>query len=133
MGKKYIGRVWLRGTPGAKVKISFIWGEAEHDRQTVSIAALTSTYRKFPLSFTSSANSSNATLESAGTGSGNFPIGPVSLMPADNIDGFRPDTTALLRQLHSGMWRLPGGNFLSDWTWYDGIGAPDRGGGRLGV
>jgi alpha-N-arabinofuranosidase len=125
-GKKYIGRVWLRGTPGAKVKISLIWGEAEHDRQTVSIAALTSTYRKFPLSFTSSANSANATLEIAGTGSGNFHIGTVSLMPPDNIDGFRPDTTALLRQLHSGMWRLPGGNFLSDWNWYDGIGDPDK-------
>lgn len=34
-------------------------------------------------------------------------------MPADNVDGFRPDTVALLRQLHSGMWRLPGGNFHS--------------------
>jgi alpha-N-arabinofuranosidase len=126
MGKKYIGRVWLRGTPGAKVKISLIWGEAEHDRQTVSIAALSSTYRRFPLSFSSSANSANATLEIAGTGSGNFYIGTVSLMPVDNIDGFRPDTTALLHQLHSGMWRLPGGNFLSDWNWYDGIGDPDK-------
>ena len=126
MGKKYIGRGWLRGTPGAKVKISLIWGEAEHDRQTVSIAALSSTYRRFPLSFSSSANSANATLEIAGTGSGNFYIGTVSLMPVDNIDGFRPDTTALLHQLHSGMWRLPGGNFLSDWNWYDGIGDPDK-------
>ena len=25
--------------------------------------------------------------------------------------GLRPDTIALLRQLHSGFWRLPGGNF----------------------
>jgi alpha-L-arabinofuranosidase len=125
-GKKYIGRVWLRGTPGAKVKISLIWGEAEHDRQTMSIAALSSTYRKFPLSFSPSANSANATLEIACTGRGSIHIGTVSLMPADNIDGFRPDTTALLQQLHSGMWRLPGGNFLSDWNWYDGIGDPDK-------
>ena len=47
-------------------------------------------------------------------------------MPADNVQGFRPDTIALLRQLHSGMWRLPGGNFLSDWSWYDGIGDIDK-------
>jgi len=125
-GKKYIGRVWLRGTPGAKVKISLIWGDGDHDRQTASIAALPSTYRKFPLSFTSAANSTDAALEITGTGSGDFHIGTVSLMPADNIEGFRPDTIALLRQLHSGMWRLPGGNFLSDWSWYDGIGDPDR-------
>ena len=32
-------------------------------------------------------------------------------MPADNLHGFRPDTIALLRQLNSGFWRLPGGNF----------------------
>ena len=69
-GKTYVGRIWLRGTPGAKVKVSLIWGDGEHDRQTVSIAALTSTYRKFPLSFSSSANSTDAALEITGTGSG---------------------------------------------------------------
>ena len=35
-------------------------------------------------------------------------------MPADNVQGFRPDTILLLRELHGGMWRLPGGNFISD-------------------
>ena len=64
--------------------------------------------------------------EITGTGSGNFHIGTVSLMPADNVQGFRPDTIALLKQLHSGMWRLPGGNFLSDWSWYDGVGDIDK-------
>ena len=67
-----------------------------------------------------------ASLEITGTGTGNFHIGTVSLMPADNVQGFRPDTIALLRQLHSGMWRLPGGNFISDWNWYDSIGDIDK-------
>ncbi len=47
-------------------------------------------------------------------------------MPDDNVQGFRPDTIALLRDLHAGMWRLPGGNFLSDWNWYDSIGDIDK-------
>jgi len=47
-------------------------------------------------------------------------------MPADNLHGFRPDTIALLRQLNSGFWRLPGGNFLSDYDWHVGIGDPDK-------
>jgi len=34
-------------------------------------------------------------------------------MPADNVRGFRPDIIALLKQLRSGMYRFPGGNFLS--------------------
>ncbi|MGC9197866.1 MAG: alpha-N-arabinofuranosidase [Acidobacteriaceae bacterium] len=125
-GEKYTGRIYLRGTPGARVKVSLIWGEGANDRQTVSISAITGEYKRFPLSFTTGADTSAGTFEVVGTGSGDFHIGTVSLMPADAIDGFRPDTIALLKKLHSGMWRLPGGNFLSDWSWYNGVGDIDR-------
>ncbi len=125
-GKKYTGRIYLRGTPGTKVTVSLIWGSGDSDKQSISFSALTNEYKKLPLTFTSKADTSDAALEITGTGSGNFHIGTVSLMPADNVEGFRPDTIALLKKLHSGMWRLPGGNFLSDWVWYDAIGDPDK-------
>ena len=125
-GKKYTGRIYLRGTHDSKVKVALIWGNGENERQTISIGALSPEYKKFPLSFTVGADSNAGTFEISGTGTGNFHIGTVSLMPADNVDGFRPDTIALLRQLHSGMWRLPGGNFLSDWSWYNGVGDIDK-------
>ena len=125
-GKAYTGRIYLKGTPGTKVSVSLIWGNGAGDKQTVTIPAITADYKKFPLSFTSKADTSDAALEISGTGSGDFHIGTVSLMPADNVQGFRPDTIALLRQMHSGMWRLPGGNFLSDWNWYEAIGDPDK-------
>lgn len=125
-GKKYVGRIYLRGTPGTRVKVSLIWGEGANDRQTVSFDSLTEAYKKLPFKFTAGADTSEGTFEITGTGDGNFHIGTVSLMPADNIDGFRPDTIALLRKLHSGMWRLPGGNFLSDWSWYNGVGDIDK-------
>jgi alpha-L-arabinofuranosidase len=124
-GKKYIGRIYLRGTPGSKVKVSLIWGEGVNDRQTVSVAP-SDIYKKFSLAFTANADTDKGTFEITGTGAGNFHIGTASLMPADNVRGFRPDTIALLRQLHSGFWRLPGGNFLSDWSWYDSVGDPDK-------
>jgi alpha-N-arabinofuranosidase len=125
-GKQYVGHLWLKGTSGSTVKVALIWGEGAGDREMASFARLTSTYTKYPFRFTAKADSSNAALEIAGTGTGNFHVGAVSLMPADNVDGFRPDTINLLRQLHSGMWRLPGGNFLSDWSWYDGVGPRDK-------
>jgi alpha-N-arabinofuranosidase len=125
-GKQYTGRIYLRGTPGTHVKVALIWGQGASDRQTITVGPLTSDYKKFPLSFTAKSDSQDATFEIAGAGSGDFHVGAVSLMPADNIDGFRPDTIALLRQLHSGMWRLPGGNFLSDWDWHVGIGPADK-------
>lgn len=124
-GKRYTGRIYLRGTPGTRVKVSLLWGAGEQDKQTASFT-LTRDYKKFPLSFSPKADSSDAALEIAGTGSGDFHIGTVSLMPADNVQGFRPDTIALLKQLHSGMWRLPGGNFLSDWDWHLAIGDVDK-------
>jgi alpha-N-arabinofuranosidase len=125
-GKKYTGRIYLRGTPGTKVTVSLVWGSGEKDKQSFTFSAFTNDYRKLPLAFTSPADTSDAALEITGTGKGNFHIGTVSLMPADNVQGFRPDTISLLRKLHSGMWRLPGGNFLSDWVWYDAIGDIDK-------
>ena len=125
-GKKYTGRIYLRGTPGSKVRVSLIWGGGENDRQSISFTVLTSEYKKFPINLTSPADASAAAFEITGTGSGNFHIGSVSLMPADNVQGFRPDTIALLRELHSGIWRLPGGNFLSNWNWYDSVGDIDE-------
>src|SRR6185437_13877119 len=89
-GKKYTGRIYLRGTTGSKVKVSLIWGEGASDRQIVSFGTLTSEYKEVPLSFTAGADTNQAKLEITGTGSGNFHIGTVSLMPADNVQGFRP-------------------------------------------
>lgn len=125
-GKAYIGHVWLRGTPGAKVQVALAPPDVEDSRQTLALTIPADTYRRFPFRFTASADTTDATLEITGTGTGSFHIGAVSLMPADNVDGFRPDTIALLRQLHSGFWRLPGGNFVSDWSWYDAIGDRDK-------
>src|SRR5664279_1594344 len=87
-GKKYTGRIYLRGTPGAKVKISLIWGAGDNGRQTITIPALTNEYKKFLLEVTVKADVAAATIEITGTGAGSFHIGTLSLMPADNIDGF---------------------------------------------
>jgi alpha-N-arabinofuranosidase len=95
-GKQYTGRIYLRGTPGTKVKVSLLWGGGNEDNET-AFFTLTKEYKEFPLSFFPKADSSDATLEITGTGSGDFHIGAVSLMPADNVQGFRPDTIALLK------------------------------------
>ena len=124
-GKRYVGHIWLRSTPGSKVKVSLVWGTGENDRHTAPIAALGNEYRKFPLNFTAPADAEDASLEITGTGSGNFHIGAISLMPADNVDGFRPDTIALIRQIKSGYWRF-GGNYTSNYYWYDAIGDRDK-------
>ncbi|MGD0252684.1 MAG: alpha-N-arabinofuranosidase, partial [Verrucomicrobiota bacterium] len=125
-GKSYTGRIVLAGDSGTKVTVSLLWGTNANERQTVTVGKLHSAYCKFPLSFTSGVDNDNARLEIAGTGKGAFHIGAVSLMPADNVQGFRPEVIAALSQLHSGVYRFPGGNYVSGYEWRDAIGDPDK-------
>jgi alpha-N-arabinofuranosidase len=125
-GKKYTGYIWLRATPGAKVKVALVWGQGANDRQTVALPALTAMYKVLPFTLTAGADTDAGALEITAAGSGNFHLGAVSLMPADNLDGFRPEVIAQLKQLHSGFWRLPGGNYISDFNWYDSVGPRDK-------
>lgn len=124
--KTYSGRVVLWGEPGVAVAVTLVWGPGPDERQTIPMKGVRSTYAKFPFQFTAGGDADNGRIEITGTGSGSFHIGAVSLMPADNIHGFRRDTTSLLKELHSGMHRFPGGNFLSAHDWRDAIGDPDR-------
>ncbi len=125
-GKSYTGRVVLEGALGTTVKVSLIWGNAAIDRQSAVISKVGSEYRKFPLTFRALGDSDDARLEIVGTGPGSFHVGAVSLMPANNVQGFRAEVIAALTQLHSGVYRWPGGNFVSGHEWRDAIGDPDK-------
>ncbi len=124
-GKSYTGRVILAADPGAQISVSLIWGPDPADRQTIHIPSPGPDYLKYPLSFTAGTDTEDATLEIVGTGTGNFHIGAVSLMPADNIDGFRADMIKLYQEIGPTLLRWPGGNFTSGYNWRDGIGDPD--------
>ena len=125
-GKQYTGHVILAADPGAQIRVSLIWGPNPGDRQTIPIQSVGTKYATYPVSFTGGADTQDATLEIAGTGTGSFHIGAVSLMPADNIDGFRADMIGLYKEIGPTLVRWPGGNFTSGYDWRDGIGDPDK-------
>src|SRR3954469_21171866 len=83
---------------GAKVKVSLVWGPNPEDRQTIGVAVPGAHYAKFPLQFTARADTTEGRFEIAGTGSGMLYIGVVSLMPADNISGFKAANIRLLKE-----------------------------------
>ena len=124
--KAYTGRVVLSVTPDTTVKVSLIWGGSPSDRQTMTINKVGSNYRKVPLNFQAQGDSDDARLEVVASGNGSMHIGAVSLMPANNVQGFRAEVIAALKQLHSGVYRWPGGNFVSGHEWRDAIGDPDK-------
>ena len=125
-GKAYSGRIVLAADAGASIKASLIWGPNPSDRQTVEISAVRSTYSRFPLKFTAAGATMDGTLEIVGTGKGSFHVGAVSLMPADNISGFRADIVKAWKEIGPTIYRWPGGNFTSGYDWRDGIGDPDK-------
>jgi alpha-N-arabinofuranosidase len=125
-GKAYAGRIILAGSPGSVVKVTLIWGKEAADRQTISIGTLGTTYRKFPLRYSAAADTDDATLEIIGSGTGSFHVGAVSLMPAGNIEGFRPEVIAALKSMRFGVLRFPGGNFVSSYEWRYGVGDIDK-------
>ena len=124
--KSYTGRIVLAGDPAIVVKVTLIWGGGAMDRQTVTLHTLGAAYHEFRLGYTAAADTDDATLEITGTGKGSFHVGAVSLMPADNIEGFRPEVIAALKQLHFGVLRFPGGNFVSAYEWRYSVGDIDK-------
>jgi alpha-N-arabinofuranosidase len=124
--KKYVGYLWLRAPDGAaKLTVSLSWGDGRSAQQLVTVKPQGADFARYPLKFTSAGESGQGRFTIEVAGAPCF-IGAASLMPADNVRGFRADTLALLKQLNATMYRWPGGNFVSGYDWRDGLGPRDR-------
>ncbi|MBI2302107.1 MAG: hypothetical protein HYU66_24655 [Armatimonadetes bacterium] len=75
---------------------------------------------------TSQADAAEGQIAITSAGPGTLWLGAVSLMPADNVHGWRRDVLEAIRELHPPLLRWPGGNFSSGYHWEDGLGDPDR-------
>jgi alpha-N-arabinofuranosidase len=125
-GKTYVGYIWVKGTQDAgPVRVGLAWGDGAQDRKVVDVK-ITDAYSRVTFDFTPDKTTDNARLEVLAAGKGNISIGTLSLMPADNVQGMRVDTLALLKELDSPVYRWPGGNFVSGYNWKDGIGPRDK-------
>lgn len=122
--KKYVGHIVLAGDQTVlPIQVCLI---TDGGTVTEKIDSISSDYESHAFKFTAPASSSNARLEIISTGKGDFKIGTLSLMPADNINGWRKDVVALLKELDAPIYRWPGGNFVSGYNWRDGIGDRDK-------
>jgi alpha-N-arabinofuranosidase len=126
-GRQYSGSIWLKSASsgGLSIEATLIWGAGTEARRTVVLGGALAEYRRFAFTFTAEATTDRATLEFRVL-EGDALIGAVSLMPADHVEGMRPDTLALLKELKAPIYRWPGGNFVSGYDWRDGVGDRDR-------
>jgi len=126
-GRAYVGYLYVAAegkvTP---VTVSLSWGQGDVDKAVHTIKSVDAKYTKVAFTFTAGADSDNGRLAITTSGKGKLKIGCVSLMPADNVEGFRKDTLELLKQLNAPVYRWPGGNFVSGYDWRDGLGDRDK-------
>jgi alpha-N-arabinofuranosidase len=126
-GQDYVGRIVLAGEPTvAPVEVTLAWGGGASARQTVVVPDVGLRWQTVPLTFRARGTTDNGRIEIVPRGAGGVRIAAVSLMPADNLRGWRRDTVARLRELGATVYRWPGGNFVSGYDWRDGIGDRDR-------
>ena len=125
-GRAYAGRIVARKTSGAPAALEarLVWGEGE-DERAVAVFPLKDAWTAHKFEVAARRGAARGALEILLRG-GAARIGAVSLMPADNVHGFRPDTLALLAALDAPVYRWPGGNFVSGHDWWDAIGDPDK-------
>jgi alpha-N-arabinofuranosidase len=123
-GKSYEGRIILSGEDSSlPVVIRF---RSENQDIDIPVEEISPDYQAVAFKFESPYSSDSVMLEILSEGSGHFTIGTLSLMPADNIKGWRKDVVALMKELESPVYRWPGGNFVSGYNWRDGIGERDK-------
>ena len=104
--KTYTGRIVLAGErAAAPIDVTLVWGDGPRERQTIVVPVIDDAYRTTRLRFTAGATSAAGRLEITSHGKGTFRVVTVSLMPADNIEGFRPDVLQLLRELDAPIYR----------------------------
>lgn len=124
-GKEYEGRIVLKGDVGAQPIVLRISSENNESIDT-EISNITSNYETYPFNIVVPFAGKNCSVEIFSKGKGAFNIGTLSIMPSDNINGWRSDVVALLKELNSPIYRWPGGNFVSGYNWRDGIGDRDQ-------
>lgn len=123
-GKKYTGHIVLAGDESAQpIEVRLVLDNGTVLNQ--SIKTISAEFQSYPLQFTAPAFFTNVQIEIISRGKGSFKIGTLTLMPADNLNGWRSDAVTLLKKLDSPLYRWPGGNFVSGYDWKVGIG-PDR-------
>ncbi len=125
------GSLWLAGTgPGLVVRL--LDGNKVLAEQAVGAPG--PEWKEFPLLLNPSGNSGNATLRILARADSVVKLDQVSLMPDSYRagGGFRPDLTEAVAALRPPIIRWPGGSFVGNYRWKDGIGPQSKRVGKNG-
>lgn len=125
-GVGLVGRVVLRCEGGiGPVTVSLNAGERLLGEQ--KIPNVGQDWQTYPFTFPApEAAVPDAEFRLTFEGAGTLWVGASSLMPADQVQGWRRDAVDLLKAIQPGVLCWPGGAMAATYRWEDGIGPNDR-------
>lgn len=116
-----------RRVPGAASQVTvglYADGALTKPYARVTVPLKTPGFRKYSAELRVSETSDNATFALAAEPAGFVAADVVSLMPADNLSGWRADVVAALKDMGLRSFRYPGGCFASFLDWETMVGPP---------
>lgn len=124
-GVPHVGYVIAKSKP-AGVNLNIELWQDDKRLSRAHLGPLTTAWAKYRFSLPSLDRVTEAELRITARGPGIVWLGAASLMPGDNVDGWRRDVLAAVDAVRPPLIRWPGGNFASQYDWREGIGDRDR-------
>lgn len=123
-GATYTARLTVRANSEKPAPVSFAVGQGVENSSILTTFMVPSDgkWHTMEANITAGYGIAEATLAVSIQDAGEFWIGAVSLMPADNFLGLRRDVIARLREIgFGGTLRFPGGCFAPFYSWHDSL------------
>ena len=127
-GETYQLRVYLRGKKAGTQAVVRILGDNGKAEFTKQIGPLSTTWKKYTMSFKSKAAATNAVLQIGVRGPRTVMVDSASMFSNSALanGGFRPDLLKIIADEKPANIRYPGGCFASQYRWKDGIGPHEK-------
>jgi alpha-N-arabinofuranosidase len=127
-GKEFVAYAWILTRPGGG-NVSFRLESAEGvvaAHAEVPLAAGAGDWKQYKVRLTPDRDLRPAVFRLAFDSTGENWVGTVSLMPSDNVQGFRRDVLELVKAMGPPIIRWPGGGYADCYDWRKAIGPRDQ-------
>src|ERR1035437_311225 len=120
------GSLWVRGAGRQGVVVRLLDGEKALTETT--LLPPTAAWKEYAFDFTPSVTVNNASIQIGIKGKANVWLDQVSLMADSSreMGGFRPDLLQAVAGMKAPIIRWPGGSFVGNYRWKDGIGSQSQ-------
>jgi alpha-L-arabinofuranosidase len=120
-GRGYQARLALRAEKPLQIVARFCDQDGRTTYESRTLAIEPGDWRELAFTFKPPRTDAQARLEITFDGPGTLWVGLASILPDDHFHGMRRDVVELLKTISVPLLRWPGGNFIRDYEWQQGL------------